>query len=31
MVQGLPLADELAAVFARMSGMLMSEETTSTA
>ena len=31
MVQGLPLADELAAVFARMSGMLMSEETVSTA
>jgi GAF domain-containing protein len=31
MVQGLPLADELAAVFARMSGLLMSEETTSTA
>jgi GAF domain-containing protein len=31
MVQELPLADELAAVFARMSGLLMSEETTSTA
>jgi GAF domain-containing protein len=31
MVQGLPLADELSAVFARMSGLLLSEETVSTA
>jgi GAF domain-containing protein len=31
MVQGLPLADELSAVFARMSGLLLSEETVGTA
>jgi hypothetical protein len=31
MAQGLPLAEELSAVFARMSGLLLSEETVSTA
>jgi hypothetical protein len=31
MVQGLPLAEELSAVFARMSGLLLSEETVGTA
>ena len=31
MADGLPLADELSAVFARMSGLLLSEETVSTA
>ena len=31
MVQGLPLAEELSAVFARMSGLLLSEETVCTA
>ena len=31
MAQGLPLAEELSAVYARMSGLLLSEETVNTA